>query len=136
MQFRFPYFGGANHLCGLTSRSRGAPLDVRRRTPFPKSRETTWQPMGRRRRASRSTSPRFRLEKTIAPYAGEKGNLRFPLDQPIPYGLIERIVRLRVKQNLAKAARPYSASALIGRLMSERTASRAGRCWYSTRYAI
>ncbi|SRR5260370_1078348 len=44
------------------------------------------------------------LEKALAPYAGEKGNLRFPLDQPIPYGLIERIVRLRVKQNLAKAA--------------------------------
>ena len=45
-----------------------------------------------------------RLEKEIAPYAGEKGNLRFPLDQPIPYDLIERIVKLRVKQNLAKAA--------------------------------
>jgi uncharacterized protein YdhG (YjbR/CyaY superfamily) len=45
-----------------------------------------------------------RLEKAISPYAGEKGNLRFPLDQPIPYGLIERIVKLRVKQNLAKAA--------------------------------
>jgi uncharacterized protein YdhG (YjbR/CyaY superfamily) len=44
------------------------------------------------------------IEKAIAPYAGEKGNLRFPLDQPIPYGLIERIVKLRVKQNLAKAA--------------------------------
>src|SRR5690349_5852389 len=25
------------------------------------------------------------LEKAISPYAGEKGNLRFPLDQPIPY---------------------------------------------------
>lgn len=44
-----------------------------------------------------------RLEKAISRYAGEKGNLRFPLDQPIPYGLIERIVKLRVKQNLAKA---------------------------------
>lgn len=44
------------------------------------------------------------LEKAIAPYAGEKGNLRFPLDQPIPYDLIERIVKLRVQQNLAKAA--------------------------------
>ncbi len=43
------------------------------------------------------------IEKAIAPYAGEKGNLRFPLDQPIPLGLIRRIVRLRVKQNLAKA---------------------------------
>ena len=44
------------------------------------------------------------LEKAIAPYAGEKGNLRFPLDRPIPYDLIERIVKLRVKQDLAKAA--------------------------------
>ena len=45
-----------------------------------------------------------RLEKAIARYSGEKGNLRFPLDQPMPYRLIERIVRFRVKQNLAKAA--------------------------------
>jgi uncharacterized protein YdhG (YjbR/CyaY superfamily) len=37
------------------------------------------------------------------PPAGEKGNLRFPLDQPIPYDLIERIVTLRVAQNVAKA---------------------------------
>jgi uncharacterized protein YdhG (YjbR/CyaY superfamily) len=44
------------------------------------------------------------IEKAIAPYAGEKGNLRFLLDQPIPYRLIERIVKLRMKQNLAKAA--------------------------------
>jgi uncharacterized protein YdhG (YjbR/CyaY superfamily) len=45
-----------------------------------------------------------RIEKAIAPYAGEKGNLRFPLNQPIPYDLIERIVKLRIKQNAAKAA--------------------------------
>ena len=45
-----------------------------------------------------------RLQKAVSPYAGEKGNLRFPLDQPIPYDLIERIVKFRVKQNLAKAA--------------------------------
>jgi uncharacterized protein YdhG (YjbR/CyaY superfamily) len=46
-----------------------------------------------------------RLEKAISTYAGEKGNLQFPLDQPIPYGLIQRIVKLRVKQNSAKAPR-------------------------------
>jgi uncharacterized protein YdhG (YjbR/CyaY superfamily) len=45
-----------------------------------------------------------RLEKAVSPYAGEKGNLRFPLDQPIPYELIERIAKLKVKQNLAKTA--------------------------------
>ena len=40
-----------------------------------------------------------RLQKAISIYAGEKGNLRFPFDQPIPYGLIEEVVKLRVKQN-------------------------------------
>src|ERR1700722_8042980 len=42
-------------------------------------------------------------EKAIARYAGPKGNLQFPLDEPIPYDLIERIVNLRVKQDTAKA---------------------------------
>jgi uncharacterized protein YdhG (YjbR/CyaY superfamily) len=46
------------------------------------------------------------LTKAMARYANEKGNLRFPLDEPIPYRLIERIVKLRVKQNQAKAAKP------------------------------
>jgi len=45
-----------------------------------------------------------RLEAATAPYAGEKGNLRFPCDQPIPYALIGRITRHRLKQNLAKKA--------------------------------
>ena len=45
------------------------------------------------------------LEEAIAPYAGEKGNLRFPLDQPIPYDLIGRIVKHKLKQNEAKKRR-------------------------------
>ena len=45
-----------------------------------------------------------KLGNALAPYAGPKGNLKFPLDQPMPYDLIRRIVRLRVKQNSAKAA--------------------------------
>jgi uncharacterized protein YdhG (YjbR/CyaY superfamily) len=44
-----------------------------------------------------------RLKKALAPYAGPKGNLKFPLDRPIPYHLIARIVRLRVKQDRARA---------------------------------
>lgn len=43
------------------------------------------------------------LMKAIAPYAGEKGNLRFAYDQPIPYALIARIAALRVQQDAAKA---------------------------------
>jgi uncharacterized protein YdhG (YjbR/CyaY superfamily) len=45
-----------------------------------------------------------KLEKAISPYAGEKGNLKFPLDQPIPYPLIERIVKHRARQNLARVS--------------------------------
>jgi uncharacterized protein YdhG (YjbR/CyaY superfamily) len=47
------------------------------------------------------------LMRDIAPYAGPKGNLRFPLDERIPYGLIGRIVKARVRENrqLAEARR-------------------------------
>jgi uncharacterized protein YdhG (YjbR/CyaY superfamily) len=38
-----------------------------------------------------------RLQKAVAPYAGPKGNLKFPLDEPVPYELIERIVRSRYR---------------------------------------
>ena len=44
------------------------------------------------------------LEKALARYTGPKGNLQFPLDEQIPYDLIERIVKLRVKQDTAEAA--------------------------------
>jgi uncharacterized protein YdhG (YjbR/CyaY superfamily) len=43
------------------------------------------------------------LERAVAKYAGPTGNLQFPLDEPIPFDLIERIVKLRVKQDRAKA---------------------------------
>jgi uncharacterized protein YdhG (YjbR/CyaY superfamily) len=39
------------------------------------------------------------IEKAVSKYAGPKGNLQFPLDEPIPYALIKRIVKLRVKQD-------------------------------------
>ena len=43
------------------------------------------------------------IEKAVARYSGPRGNLQFPLDEPIPYDLIERIVFLRVKQDNEKA---------------------------------
>lgn len=38
-------------------------------------------------------------------YEGSKGTIKFPLDQPIPFDLISRIVKFRVKENLEKAAK-------------------------------
>ena len=40
-----------------------------------------------------------KLLAAVAKYANDKGNLRFPLDEPIPYALIARIVKQRVKWN-------------------------------------
>jgi uncharacterized protein YdhG (YjbR/CyaY superfamily) len=43
-----------------------------------------------------------KLSKELAPYRGEKGNLKFPLDEPIPYDLIARIVKFRVKERMKR----------------------------------
>ncbi len=40
----------------------------------------------------------------VATYEGPKGNLQFPLDQPMPLELIHQTVQFRVKENLAGAA--------------------------------
>jgi uncharacterized protein YdhG (YjbR/CyaY superfamily) len=37
-----------------------------------------------------------KLLRDVKRYAGEKGSLRFPLDEPIPYALIQRIVKARL----------------------------------------
>jgi uncharacterized protein YdhG (YjbR/CyaY superfamily) len=44
-----------------------------------------------------------RLVRALARYAGPKGNLRLPLDAPIPYALITRIVKLRLKHSRERA---------------------------------
>jgi len=38
------------------------------------------------------------FRKQLSPYAGPKGSLRFPLEKPIPYDLVNKIVRLRLKE--------------------------------------
>jgi len=43
------------------------------------------------------------FKKELSAYEGGKGSIRFPLDQPIPYDLISRIVVFRVKENLERA---------------------------------
>ena len=43
-----------------------------------------------------------KLAKATAKYSGEKGNLRFPFDEPLPLGLIKKLTALRVKQDLVK----------------------------------
>jgi uncharacterized protein YdhG (YjbR/CyaY superfamily) len=39
-----------------------------------------------------------KLDKELSRFRGEKGNLKLPLDEPIPYDLIRRVVKFRVKE--------------------------------------
>lgn len=48
------------------------------------------------------------LVKAAARYAGPKGNLRFPLDEPMPLALIAKLVKARVRNNEARAAKKRS----------------------------
>lgn len=43
------------------------------------------------------------FKKELSSYEMAKGSVKFPLDQPIPYTLISKIVKFRVKENLEKA---------------------------------
>jgi len=43
------------------------------------------------------------FKQELSGYDGGKGTVRFPLDKPIPFGLIRRIVKFRVKENLERA---------------------------------
>ena len=42
------------------------------------------------------------FKKELSSYKGAKGSVQFPLDKPIPYDLVKRIVAFRVKENLKK----------------------------------
>ena len=44
------------------------------------------------------------FKKELAAYKGGKGTVQFPLSKPIPFGLITRIVKFRMKENQARAA--------------------------------
>lgn len=43
------------------------------------------------------------FEEELSRYVGGKGSVKFPLDNPIPYDLITKIVRFRVNENLQRA---------------------------------
>jgi uncharacterized protein YdhG (YjbR/CyaY superfamily) len=47
------------------------------------------------------------FKEEVSPYATGKGTLQFPLDKPIPYDLIEKIVTFRAKENLEKMKKYY-----------------------------
>jgi uncharacterized protein YdhG (YjbR/CyaY superfamily) len=51
-----------------------------------------------------------KFKKELSVYKGAKGSVQFPLDEPMPYELIGKIVRFRVKENMDKAAKSKQSS--------------------------
>ena len=45
-----------------------------------------------------------KFKQELSAYKGAKGSVQFPLDAPIPFSLITKIVKFRVKETLEKAA--------------------------------
>ena len=42
------------------------------------------------------------FKKEVTQYEGPKGNLKFPIDKPIPLGLVQKIVKYKVKESFEK----------------------------------
>ena len=42
------------------------------------------------------------FKKEVAPYKGAKSTVRFPMEKPIPYDLVKKIVLFRMKENQEK----------------------------------
>ena len=43
------------------------------------------------------------FKKELSVYEGAKGSVQFPIDKPLPLGLVTKIVKFRVKENLEMA---------------------------------
>jgi uncharacterized protein YdhG (YjbR/CyaY superfamily) len=52
--------------------------------------------------ATPTGNEQFRRE--LSAYKGAKGSVQFPLSEPIPFNLISKIVRFRVRENMERAA--------------------------------
>ena len=45
-----------------------------------------------------------KFKEELSVYEGAKGSVQFPLDKRMPFGLIRKIVKFRVQENLERAA--------------------------------
>jgi uncharacterized protein YdhG (YjbR/CyaY superfamily) len=45
------------------------------------------------------------LGEELTPYLAGKGTIRFPADEPIPVGVVAKVVKVRVAENAARDAR-------------------------------
>ncbi len=47
------------------------------------------------------------FQKELTRYKSGKGSVQFPLDQPMPYGLIQKMIEFRVAENVSQRKSGY-----------------------------
>ncbi len=52
-----------------------------------------------------TSSPMETFKRALSPYKVSRGTIQFPLDRPLPLTLVNRIVKSRVRENLARHKR-------------------------------
>lgn len=62
------------------------------------------------------------FKKELSVYKGAKGSVQFPLDKPVPFELITRIVKFRVQENDEKAMAKKSMKAIPKKALSKKPA--------------
>lgn len=60
-----------------------------------------------------------RFAKELSPYKQGKGSVQFPADQPLPLGLVEKIVRFKANENRKNTASSYNKKQPSGALNSD-----------------
>jgi uncharacterized protein YdhG (YjbR/CyaY superfamily) len=53
------------------------------------------------------------FKKELAPFKQAKGSVQFPLDKPIPFDLVKKIVKFRVKENEQKKSPSYEKASFM-----------------------
>jgi uncharacterized protein YdhG (YjbR/CyaY superfamily) len=53
------------------------------------------------------------FKKELAPFKQAKGSVQFPLDKPIPFDLVKKIVKFRVKENEQKKNPSYEKASFM-----------------------
>ena len=67
--------------------------------------------------ATPTGNKKFREE--LSAYEGAKGSVQFPLDKPIPFNLVSKMVKFRVKENLERSVAKRTRKGANHSLLSE-----------------
>lgn len=67
-----------------------------------------------------TASPMIAFKKELSSYKQSKGAVQFPFDKPIPFDIVKKIVKFRVKENEARIGSKKSSAAKLKPTLNRR----------------